>query len=359
MKIGEADPNLDVPSGLNIEGLEYYDLQQKPFAIYGLYQNDASGRYMRFPAEKAEKVSPGVRELNLCTAGARVRFCTDSPYVAVKAELTSGEIMPHMPVTGSHGMDLYVCENGQDVFRGAFVPPATSPHSYEGVVFFYSSIDREITIHLPLYSGVKSLLIGVDRNARIKEGRKYRPVKPVVYYGSSITQGGCVSRPGNHYPAAIARETNADFICLGFSGGAKGEKEMADYLAGLKASVFVCDYDHNAPSVQHLQDTLWPVYEIYREKNPDVPVIFISRPNIRFGNREELARRDIIYRTYSRAMEAGDENVYFIDGFQLFSGPRRYDCTVDGVHPNDAGFFRMAEVIGEVVRHCLPEDSMI
>ena len=66
-----------------------------------------------------------------------------------------------------------------------------------------------------------------------------------------------------------------------------------------------------------------------------------------------MRRRDVIYRTYIEALRNGDERVFYVDGFQLFNGNRRYDCTVDGCHPNDLGFFRMAEVIGEVVRHCL------
>lgn len=353
MKIGELDRNLAVQSKLDIRGLRYLNALEEPFDIYGLYQAKETGRYMRMPGEVAERVSPGVAQLSLHTAGGRIRFRTDSPYVAVKARLTGQCFMSHMPLTGSHGLDLYVYDGEEDVFQGTFVPPFDSAEDYESVVHVRSAGMNEITIHLPLYSGVDELYIGLDENAGVEHGRKYRAVEPVLYYGSSITQGGCASRPGNHYPSAIARENNVDFLCLGFSGSAKGEPEMAEYLAGLKASVLVCDYDHNAPDREHLENTHSALYRRYREANPKTPVIFVSKPDIRLDNREDIRRRDVIYQTYIAALKSGDERVYYLDGYQLFVGHRRYDCTVDGCHPNDLGFARMAEVIGEMVRHCL------
>lgn len=353
MKIGEIDQNLAVQSRLEIEGLRYRSALEEPFDIYGLYQAKETGLYRRMPEAAAKQVSPGVLGLSEHTAGGRIRFRTDSPYVTVKAKLTGQCFMPHMPLTGSHGLDLYVFDGEEDLYQGTFVPLFDSPEDYESVVYLQDAKMQEITIHLPLYSGVAELYIGLDEKAEVEHGRKYRPVKPVLYYGSSITQGGCASRPGNHYPAAIARKNNVDFLCLGFSGSAKGEPEMADYLAGLETSVFVCDYDHNAPDREYLEATHAAFYRRYREANPDTPIIFVSRPDIRLTNETDVRRRDVIYQTYIEALKNGDGRVYFVDGFQLFGGDRRYDCTVDGCHPNDLGFFRMAEVIGEMVGHCL------
>lgn len=359
MKIDEIDKNLAVESKLDIPGIKYRNALDTPFDIYGLYRAKETGKYIRLPENTAEKVSTGVHDLSTHTSGARLRFRTDSPYVAIKAELAERGAMPHMPLSGSHGFDLYVFDGKRDLYQGSFIPPYDSMNSYESVVRFSDARMREITIHFPLYNGVKEFLIGVNENAQTAPGRKYRPIKPVVYYGSSITQGGCASRPGNHYPCAIARETNVDFLCLGFSGSARGEREIAEYLAGIPASVFVCDYDHNAPNNEHLKNTHYNLYQCYRKNNPKTPVILISRPDISLHSEEDIQRRDTIYRTYLAARESGDENVYFIDGFSLFSGKRRQDCTVDGCHPNDLGFFRMAEVIGEYIHHCLSTEEEI
>ncbi len=353
MKIGEIDRNLAVQSKLDIKGLKYHNALEDPFDIYGLCQPKETGQYRRMPREVAERVSKGVAEVSSYMSGGRIRFRTDSPYVAVKAKLTGQCFLPHMPLTGTHGMDLYVYDGVADIFQGTFVPPMESPEDYEAVLYGTDAKMREITIHLPLYSGIAELYIGLDENARVEHGRKYREVKPVLYYGSSITQGGCVSRPGNHYPAVIARENNVDFVCLGFSGNALGEPQMAEYLAGLEASIFVCDYDHNAPDPEYLENTHAALYQKYRQANPKTPVIFVSKPDGLLWNEMDIKRRDVVYQTYIEAVKSGDERVYFIDGFQLFTGNRRYDCTVDGCHPNDLGFARMAEVIGEMVQYCL------
>ena len=359
MNISNIDKNLAVQSSLNIAGLEYRNALEEPFDIYGLYRTKETGEYIRMPEEIAAQVNEGVRDLNLNTAGGRIRFRTDSPYVTVKVELRTVYKASHMPFTGALGMDLYVYDGEEDLYKGSFIPPFEKPERYESVVHFPDAKMREITIHLPLYSGIKELWIGLDKDADVQHGKKYRPIKPILYYGSSITQGGCASRPGNNYSAAIARETNVDFLCLGFSGSARGEQVMVDYLAGLDASIFVCDYDHNAPDAEHLEATHLNLYQCYRRINPLTPIIFMSRPDICSGDCENIRRRDIVYQTYRTALERGDKNVHFLDGFQLFAGRRRNDCMVDGIHPNDLGFFRMAEAVGELVRYCLTSSVKI
>ena len=64
MKLSEIDHNLAVQSTLDIKGLKYRNVYQEPFAIYGLHRAWENGRYLRLPAETAEKVSPGVLSLS-------------------------------------------------------------------------------------------------------------------------------------------------------------------------------------------------------------------------------------------------------------------------------------------------------
>ena len=158
----------------------------------------------------------------------------------------------------------------------------------------------------------------------------------------------------------ISRMLNMEIRNLVFSGHAKGETVLAQWMATLPMSVFICDYDHNAPTVEHLQATHYSFYEIIREKNPILPYVMITRPNYwtALKNREDvLKRRDVIMDSYLKARKSGDENVYFLDGLSFFCGNHQYENTMDAVHPNDAGFLRMADGIGTVIRHILEREA--
>jgi lysophospholipase L1-like esterase len=179
----------------------------------------------------------------------------------------------------------------------------------------------------------------------------------VVYYGSSITQGGCASRPGNAYQAIISRETNVDHVNLGFSGSAKGEPAMAEYIKNLPMSVFVMDYDHNCNNAEHLRETHHTFYRIIREANPDLPIVIVGSSAILLKEKEFAARREVVIESYRQALAEGDKNVYFIDGRELFAGDCWDACTVDGTHPNDFGFFRMAMRIGKDVKDALAKTT--
>jgi len=63
-------------------------------------------------------------------------------------------------------------------------------------------IGTEYMLYLPLYDGLENLEIGVKSTAIIGNPLVDSPrrEKPVVFYGTSITQGGCASRAGMAYP---------------------------------------------------------------------------------------------------------------------------------------------------------------
>ena len=137
---------------------------------------------------------------------------------------------------------------------------------------------REITINFPLYNGIESLYIGIDEHSTLEKAAPYKMEKPIVFYGSSVTQGACASRPGTCYPSLLSRWLDADFINLGFSGNDKGEPALAHYIASLEMSAFVYGYGYNARTIEHYKNTYYPFYEIIRKKNPELPIIMMSSP---------------------------------------------------------------------------------
>lgn len=347
--IGDIDKNLKVENSFSVGDLCLHDVRSEPFDIYGLYNAKEEPAFRRLPEDVAKATSQGVARLATHTAGGRVRFTTDSSYITIKAVMPSITHMQHMPLSGTSGFDLYIDEGGKGTYKGTFMPPVDITDGYESIIRFESRETRSVTIHFPLYNDVTSLYIGLQADAALDHRAKYKYDKPILYYGSSITQGGCASRPGNCYQNLISAKHDCDHINLGFSGNAKGEDAITDYMAGLDYSIFVSDYDHNAPSPEHLTNTHEKMFLKIRKTHPDTPVIFITRPGFDKDIKTGIARRDIIYKTFMNAQSRGDQNVYFIDGERLFMSDYRDACTVDGTHPNDAGFVRMAEVIGHTI----------
>ncbi|NLA76961.1 MAG: hypothetical protein GX851_03895 [Clostridiales bacterium] len=354
MKSFNTEAGLGIKSELNIPDIVWFDVKAEPFEIFGLYKPRSEGAFCRLDRTAAESVSEGVLSLYANTAGGRVRFSTDSPYIAIKARMPSITRFPHMPLSGTSGFDLYVRRNGGDTYIKTLMPPLDMSGGYESAADVSGGL-HAYTINFPLYNDVSALYIGLKRGCTLTFGEKYRSIKPVVFYGSSITQGACASRAGNAYESLISRRLDVDYINLGFSGNAKGEAEMARYISTLNMSAFVCDYDYNAPGVRHLQNTHGSFYEIFRQKNPDTPYIMISNPDFDFDVEQNLARREVIHESYMKACALGDKKVYFIDGEALFGTDFRDSCTVDALHPNDLGFYRMARVIGDVLESVLPE----
>ena len=242
---------------------------------------------------------------------------------------------------------MYV-ENG---YVASFVPPFEISDGYEGVIEFGTAKMRDFTINFPLYSDVNELLIGIKEGADLREPEPYTVKKPIVYYGSSVTQGGCASRPGNSYQGFVSRKFNADYINLGFSGNAKGEAEMADYIKVLPMSVFVYDYDYNAPNAAHLNETHEKMFLKIREANPSLPIIIMPRPKYHL-NGGDARCFEIIKKTYENAIKRGDKNVYLIDAKTLLELAGN-EGTVDACHPTDLGFFSMATALIDVLKEIL------
>ncbi len=352
MKIGDIDKNLAVESKLNLPDVVWFDAKSAPFQIHGLAICEKGDRFRRMPQDVADKTNDGVAYLNTNTAGGRIRFRTNSPYVAIKAVMPDNGTMAHITMTGQSGFDLYRSDAGVYAYAGSFIPGGRN-HGYES----QKPTDgtwHTYTVNMPLYDPVEEVYIGLSASAEVEAPEAYTYEKPVLYYGSSITQGGCASRPGNAYQAMISRKLDGDFVNLGFSGSGRGEQVICDYMASLDPLVFVSDYDHNAPTVEHLEATHYNLYETFRKAHPTTPYVMVSKPDFNPGTQDE-ARRAVILASYDKAVAAGDKHVYFVDGARLFDGEFRDSCTVDGCHPNDLGFFRMAIGIGAAVERAIQE----
>ena len=349
MKVNKIDPNMmiTVEEG---EGFQYRSVLEAPFSVHGLRMPQADAPFFhRIPKGVAEQVNPGVARLYSFAAGGRVRFRTDSTRIGVKVCLEDMDSYPTFSSMMIAGMDLYL--NGE--FRGIFQAPPTMTNSYAAVLETKQKQMHDVLIHLPPYGCISSLEIGLDAQAQLLPPETYEITTPVVFYGSSITHGATTSRPGTSYPNMLSRRLNCEYLNLGFAGHALGEQVMAEYISELPMSAFVCEYDHNSPNAEFLRRTHAPFVRTIREKNPQLPIVLMSRPRARFNDEEEIKRREVVLETYENAKASGDTNIYFVDGagiLNIFGGD---NGTVDTIHPNDLGFSCIAKALGDVLETIL------
>ena len=342
-KIQEVDQNFDLKKNADVNApLAFYDIPHPKFDLYGVFRDQAQG-FLRMPIDVAQSVSDGVANLTLETTGGRVRFSTDSSVIEIKVGYDMLWPIPHMTLVASGGFILMEeTEKGKKYVR-ILPPDFKDERCYTANTKLKGGKMREYCLYFPMFNPVKSLSIGLEKGARIENGKKYKNIKPILYYGSSITQGACASRSDNSYQAMIEKWNNVDFINLGFSGNAMGEDAMTDYLASIDCSLLVCDYDYNAPTVEHLEKTHYRLYERYRKVRPTTPILFLTKPDL--WGEDEKERERVVRKTYRKARAAGDENVYFLAGKYFYPDDVRENCAVDGCHPNDLGFYFMAKKI--------------
>ena len=338
--------------------IEWYDVSPRLFDIYGFLASDESILSRRLPSDIAEATSKGVLGHHAHAAGGRVRFSTDSPFIALKVVYESISVPTVCTAILCYGFDLNVlCDGGEEKFIAAFRP--TAADAVVGTpVTYRKSVNAEgkthcYTLNFPHFASVASLKIGLAVGSSLGRGMAYKNSSPIVFYGSSITHGAAAGKPGNTYENFISQKYNLDYVNLGFSGNARAEDVIVDYMAGIDMCMFVSDYDHNAPNVDHLNKTHFSMYEKIRAKNPTIPYIMISRPDFYPNIEDSKRRREVVRASYERAVALGDKNVYYIDGEHLFDGEFYESCTNDAVHPNDIGFLRMADKIGAVIVNAL------
>jgi hypothetical protein len=344
MKIEEIDKNFQVAK-VGALDVCYYDALQRPFELEGFPWRDPGLVFNRLPASFTEKeVNSGALWGAKLTAGGAVRFRTDSPYLTLRAVLAHSGDMNHMPRAGSAGFDVYSGAGTAIRYRKT-VQIGSGQKEVETLLAEGQREEMtDWTVYLPLYGSALKIEMGIAPGSALESPTPHAVSKPVLFYGSSITQGGCASRPGNAYTSMLCRAVDAPQVNLGFSGCGRGEPAVAEAIAGLDLAVFVLDYDHNAPTVAHLESTHAPFFNIIRARNPRLPIILMSRCDFH-GSPADVERRDVIRRTYESAVAAGDTRVWFVDGEALFGTEDRDACTVDGCHPNDLGFYRMFRTV--------------
>ncbi len=335
-------------------GLKWYDIAE--WGVEGKGWADTERMFDRLPARARRLVRPPVWQLSRHSAGMCARFETDAPSLSARWTLLSSNLaMPHMPATGVSGLDLYARDDaGRWRWAGAG-RPETAPRASALLASGLPPKRRGFLLYFPLYNGVESVEIGLPRQADLWPLAP-RPEPPLVFYGTSIMQGGCASRPGMAHAAILGRRLDKPVINLGFSGNGKMDLELADLMGELDAALFFIDCAPNM-SAAEISRRAVPFVQRLRRARPRVPIALVEDRTYQAAyvapaaRRRNAARRAALRDAHKRLLALGVEGIAYVPGEPLLGDDG--EATVDSSHPTDLGYLRMADYLEPLLRRLL------
>ncbi len=335
-------------------GLNWYDVQQ--WGVEGKAWQDTARYFDRLPARAQKMVRAPVWNLSRHSAGMCVRFETDATSISARWTLLSKSLaMTHMPATGVSGLDLYgQADDGQWRWVGVGRPDH-GPNVSGGLVGGLPAKRRAYAVYLPLYNGVQSVEIGLPATAKLWPLAP-RKDKPILFYGTSIMQGGCASRPGMAHSAMLGRRLDKPIVNLGFSGNGKMDLEIGELMAEIDACLYFVDCLPNMGAAEVAKRAV-PFVQILRKARPDTPIALVEDRTyqnfyiVPAARRRNESRRKELRNAYKRLLSMGVEGLTYIEGDPLLGNDG--EATVDSSHPTDLGFMRMANYLEPILRQIL------
>jgi lysophospholipase L1-like esterase len=357
--IKELDPNFKDQAATVEEGVAWIPASDRRFTVNGLpWFDENGGEFIRLPKRAKGVVREPVWELSTMPSGGRVRFKTDTTTLKLRVRHSRPEVaMVHMCAVGESGIDVYEGPPRKMIYWGS-TKQIVAQKVYEASFFENKPRKtREFTLYLPVYNDLVQFDIGLDAEATLEAPSRFRLAKPVVVYGTSITQGGCSSRGANGYVPLVGRRLGVDVVNLGFSGNGRSDLEVADLIAELDMACFVNDCVGNM-NLALMKERYAAFNQKIRAQWPRLPILlmtFIRRageqvwPESAEGTDEKNA---IVLQTYRDFRKKGDRNVHLLECHKVI-GFEADHPSVDGVHLTDLGFWRLANAVAPKLKTIL------
>ena len=355
--VAKWDPRMAVENAVtDTNGVKWIDGRYLP--LEGKAFADVESFYDRLPANVTTNVNGGVRSMKHHTSGMMFRFVTDSKALKFRwMPYNTGCYMDHMPSTGHSGIDVYRYDAGKGRWRYVKTGRLGKDLSKGGFLSIPWTPGCPCLVNLPLYNGIREFSLGIDKEAKVEAlpPRKSGVNKPVVFYGTSITHGGCCSRPGLGFVNWVGRDLDVPVVGLGFSGSGVMEFEMSEHLARIDASCYVLDclwnmaLNENQGPGRSVRGNYERFVRNLRAKRPHVPIVMAEHCNV-YGNAKD-AKDGFIRALYGKLVAEGWKDLVYLPNDEMYTGD--FEGTVDGVHPNDLGMQSMKDAFGRAVRTAL------
>ena len=330
----------------DFNNIKYYG--EESFLLEGTFIHDSlkENRYDRLPASYKEIVREPVWDLSKHSSGLSIRFLSNSSVITAKWEVLNNFSMDHMPDTGIKGVDLYFKDNDEWQYINTGVPVGFN-NEYKLVENMDNEL-REYKVFLPLYDGIKNIEIGVDSLSYVKKPMSNKK-KPIVFYGTSITQGACASRPGMAHTNIISRQLDRDVINFGFSGNGRMEESIANLISDSNPIFYVIECMPNMYPPDLVSNNTIPLIDTIRAKDFDTPIILVdlfTSPITALDKnaiRGTIEMNNALKTQYDKMINNGYNNIIYLETQSALGND--FEGTVDAVHFTDLGFIRYSDFL--------------
>ena len=330
----------------DFNNIKYYG--EESFLLEGTFIHDSlkENRYDRLPASYKEIVREPVWDLSKHSSGLSIRFLSNSSVITAKWEVLNNFSMDHMPDTGIKGVDLYFKDNDEWQYINTGVPVGFN-NEYKLVENMENEL-REYKLFLPLYDGIKNIEIGVDSLSYVKKP-KSNEKKPIVFYGTSITQGACASRPGMAHTNIISRQLDRDVINFGFSGNGRMEESIANLISDSNPIFYVIECMPNMYPPDLVSSNTIPLIDTIRAKDSDTPIILVDLFTSPITALDKNAIKgtsemnNALKSQYDKMINSGYNNIIYLETQSALGND--FEGTVDAVHFTDLGFIRYSDFL--------------
>ena len=297
--------------------------------------------FQRLPDIYKNSIRKEVWDLSENNAGVSIQLNTNSKNLKLKWNVKLDFKMNHMTDAGIKGLDIYEHADNQWKYLSTGLP---NSNKNEHLIEFNNVNKKTLCLYLPLYDSIVDLDIGIDDNSSLKFIKNDN--KPIVFYGTSITQGGCASRPGMAHTNIISRNTIYPCINLGFSGNGHLEAEIGNILSKIDAKCFIIDCLPNV-NISQIKSNTIPLIQSIRGINKIYhrPIFFLEQPLIhdQYIDEDVKEKNYVLASQIKECNKLGFKDIYLIKQKDCLGSD--YEATVDGVHYNDIGFQRFSDHI--------------
>ena len=324
--------------------MKYFD--PKSLKAQGLVEPslDREHPFQRLPQKYRKTVREDVWDLSENSSGVSILFSSDTVNLSVKWSIKHDLRMNHMTDAGIKGVDLYTKRNKNWQYTNTCLP---NGKQNEQILFEdIEKKNREYCLYLPLYDTLTDMQIGLDDDSSLDNITFQN--KPLVFYGTSITQGGCASRPGLVHTNIISRELGHECINLGFSGNGHLENSIGNIMSNIDTKLYVVECMYNVDK-EMIHERIKPLIKAIRA-NPqakNTPIVFMEQVVIDMGHLNTafissvMEKNEELNKQIQESINEGERDLFIIKHTGAIDDDS--EATVDGIHFNDLGFQRYAD----------------